>query len=73
MFNFWNNIPFSLYSVDILVLRTLNTLSTMFSGMNNNDLSFFCLKDIEKMLQYFWACFYSFKTENIFKYFLELI
>ena len=43
-------IPFSLYSVGILVLRTLNTPSPVFSGINNSNLSFFYLKDIEKML-----------------------
>ena len=32
---------FSLYSVNILVLYTLNTLSPMFPGINNNNFSSF--------------------------------
>ena len=31
-------------------LRILNALSPMFSGINNNNLFLFCLKDIGKML-----------------------
>ena len=43
----------------------------MFSNINNN-LSL--LKDIEKMLQYFCVCFYSFKKENILDIFsIDLI
>ena len=58
-------ILFSLYSVDILVLHTLNTLSSMFSGISNIKFFFFGLKYVEKC-----ACFYSFKNENIYcKYF----
>ena len=57
-------IPFSLYSAGILVLRTLNTLPPVFANINNNI--FFCLKNIKKMLQYFCACCYSFKKENIY-------
>ena len=41
-------IYFSLYAVGILILPLLNTLSLVFSGINNNNLLLFCLKDIEK-------------------------
>ena len=41
---------FSLHSVGISVLCTLNALSPVFSGINNNKLFSFCLKDMEKML-----------------------
>ena len=50
---------FLLYSVSILVWRTMNTPSPMFSGINNNNLFLFCLKDTEKM-QYF--CHFSLYT-----------
>ena len=46
----------------------------MFSGINNHNLFFFCLKDIEKILQYFCVCFYSFKKENVLDIFsIDLI
>ena len=46
----------------------------MFSGINSNNLFFFCLKDIEKMLSYFCVCFYSFKEENVLDIFsIDLI
>ena len=46
----------------------------MFSGINSNNLFFFCLKDIEKMLPYFCVCFYSFKEENVLDIFsIDLI
>ena len=38
-----------LHSVGILVLRTLNTISSVFSGINNNNLSRFWLNDKEKI------------------------
>ena len=41
-----------LYS-ERLILCTLNALSPVFSDINNNNLFLFCLKDMEKMLQYF--------------------
>ena len=45
----------------------------MFSGINSNNLFFFCLKDIEKM-SYFCVCFYSFKEENVLDIFsIDLI
>ena len=42
--------PFSLYSIVISVLHALNTLSPLFSGIINNNFSFFGLKNVEKML-----------------------
>ena len=51
-------IPFPLYLVSILVLSTMNTLSPLFWGINSNNLFLFCLKDIEKMLQYFFSCLF---------------
>ena len=36
-------LPFLLYSVSILVLNTMNPLSILISGINNNNLFLFCL------------------------------
>ena len=36
-----HHIPFSLYSVDILVLPLVNTLSLAFSGINKNNFFLF--------------------------------
>ena len=36
-------LPFLLYSVSILVLSTMNPLSILISGINNNNLFLFCL------------------------------
>ena len=56
---------FFIYSVGILVLHTLNTLSPVFSGINNNNVSF---------LAFPFFPFYIFKKENIyFQIFLALI
>ena len=41
---------FSLHSVGILVLPTLNGVSPVFPAINNNNLFLFCLKDMEKIL-----------------------
>ena len=58
-------IPFSLYSVGILVLHTLNTLSPMFSGINNNNFSFFGFSN----LSFFVFVFTTLKKKIfIFKY-----
>ena len=56
---------FSIFSWYFIVLHTLNFLSPMFSGINNNNFSFFWL--FQPFL--FCVCFYNFKKENIFKYF----
>ena len=57
---------FSLYPVGIVVLRTLNALSPVFSATDNNNFLLFCLKNMEKLLQYLCGvCFYSFEKENI--------
>ena len=55
-------IPFSLYSVGILVLHTLNSQSRMFLGINKNNFSFFGFSN----LSFFCVCFYNFKKENIY-------
>ena len=47
IFNSYTFYLFFLYSVGILALHTLNALSPVFSGMNNNSLFLCCLKDIE--------------------------
>ena len=59
-----HRIPFSLHSVGILVLPLLNTLPLVFSGINNNNLLLFDVKDMEKS-NIFLVCFYSFHKENI--------
>ena len=56
---------FSIFSWYFIVLHTLNFLSPMFSGINNNTFSSFLA---------FCVCFYNFKKENTyFKIFLALI
>ena len=69
----WNTLYFSLYIQFscILVLRALNTLSPVFSSINNNNLFLFYLKDMEKMLQYFCCLFFTALKKKIFisKYF----
>ena len=61
---------FSIFSWYVIVLHTLNFPSPMFSVINNNNFSFFRL--FQAFL--FCACFYNFKTENIyFQIFLALI
>ena len=47
--NSWNTVNYFSIFVGILVLCTLNSLSPAFLVINNNNLSFFCLKDIKKM------------------------
>ena len=42
-------IPFPLYSVSILVLCTMKTLSPLFSGINKNNHFLFFLKDKEEI------------------------
>ena len=68
--NSWKHLmPSSLYSGGILVLLSLNILSPSSSGINNNYLFLFCLKDINcNILVVF---FYSFK--KYFLIFLALI
>ena len=56
---------FFIFSWYFTVFHTLNFLSPMFSGINNNNFSFFWL--FQPFL--FCVCFYNFKKENIFKYF----
>ena len=50
----------SLYSAGILVLHTLNTISPMFSGINNNFLFWL----FQPFL--FCACFYDLLKESIY-------
>ena len=68
IFSYWNTLYlFILYSVSILVLRTMNTTSTMFSGINNNNLFLFCLKDTEKCCNICHVCWYTFfKKKKVF-------
>ena len=74
IFNHWNTLYlFLLYSVSILVLRTMKTPSPMFSGINDNNLFLFSLKDKEKCnISVMFVCTAFFKNENIFKYFFHL-
>ena len=51
---------FSIFSWYFIVLHTLNFLSPMFSGINNNNFSFFWL--FQPFL--FYVCFYNLKKEN---------
>ena len=63
-----------LYSVGILVLRTLSSLSPVFSGSNNNNLSVFLLKGYRENVVVLLYLFYSFKKENILDIFsIDLI
>ena len=55
---------FSIFSWYFIVLHTLNFLSPLFSGINNNNFSFFGFSNLS-----FFVCFYNFKKENISKYF----
>ena len=61
--------PFSLYSFGILVLHVHNTLSPMFSGINNNNFSFFGYFN----LSFFVFVFLTLKKKIYFKMFLALI
>ena len=63
---------FFLYSVGILVLRTLNTLSPVFSGTNNNAFFFFLLKGYRENVVIFLCLFYSLK-KKLFQIFRALI
>ena len=58
IFNSWNTLY--LYSVGILVLCTLNTLSPVFSGINNNNNLFLpvALKEYEENAAVFLLCFF---------------
>ena len=57
---------FSIFSWYFIVLHTLNFLSRMFSGINNNNLSFFGFSN----LSFFVFGFTTLKKETfIFKYF----
>ena len=56
---------FSVFSWYFIVLHTLNFLSPMLSGINNNYFPFFWL--FQTFL--FCVCFYNFKKENSLKYF----
>ena len=55
-------IPFSLYSVGILVLHTLSTLYLCFQVLATTTFPFFWL--LQPSL--FCVCFYNFKKENIY-------
>ena len=46
IFNSGNTLYLFLYIQLVLVLHTLNTLSTMFSGINDNNFSFFGLSNL---------------------------
>ena len=46
IFNSGNTLYHFLYIKLVLVLHTLNTLSTMFSGINDNNFSFFGLSNL---------------------------
>ena len=61
--------PFSPYLVGILVLHTLNTLSPMFSSINNNNFSFFWLFQ----LFFFFVFVFITLKKKIFLKFLALI
>ena len=56
---------FSLFSRYFSFKHVLNTLSPMFSGINNNNFSFFGFSNFS----FFCVCSYNFRKENIFKYF----
>ena len=56
---------FSIFSWYFIVLHTFNFLSPMFSGINNNNFSFFGFSN----LFFLCVCFYNYKKENIFEYF----
>ena len=53
--------PFSLYSVGILVLQTPHVLSPMFSGINNNNFSFFIFSNLSFFLFVFTTLKKNFK------------
>ena len=57
---------FPLYSVGVLVLHTLNTLSPIFSGVSNNKFSFFGFSNLS-----FFVLFFTSLKKKIFafKYF----
>ena len=60
--------PYTFFSIFSWYFSFTHTehVSPVFSVINNNNLSFFCLKDIQKMLQYFCVCFYRFENENVY-------
>ena len=48
IFNSGNTLYLFLYIQLVLVLHTLNTLSTMFSGISDNNFSFFGLSNLSE-------------------------
>ena len=71
VWNIWflkHLVPFCLYSVIILVLHKLNTLSPMFSGVNKNNFSFFDFSN----LSFFVFVYTTLKRKYLFLYIFSI-
>ena len=63
IFDSWNTLYLFPYIAGILLLHTLNTLSPMFLGINNNKFSFACFSN----LSFFCVFFLTLKKKLFFK------